>query len=72
MDKDCDRNHELELEELDHISGGLPSLGDAISWAAHKLGLGGAYDTVVGAIEGVGSFLGSIEVRGGRGPQRPL
>ena len=73
--QDNDGIRGLTPAELEQVSGALPSLSDvvdAVGWAARKLGFGGVIDTVGGIVSGIGDFLGGIEVRGGRGPERPL
>jgi hypothetical protein len=72
-----DKNHEEPCEltavELDQISGGLPSLGEAVHWVANHIGLGGVYDDLSGAWDWLTSLSASgWEIRGGRGPERPL
>jgi hypothetical protein len=70
INKHNGETRELTLVELEQISGGLPSLGEAVHWVANHLGLGGVYDDLSGAWDWLTSR--EWEVRGGRGPERPL
>jgi hypothetical protein len=69
IDNHNEEMRELTLAEFEQISGGLPSLGEAVHWVANHLGLGGVCDDLSSAWDWLTS---GWEVRGGRGPERPL